>query len=191
MFRERLAEAKKLIERAWKPDSGDPRLCNAMLTVAVGRSYKRPEMERWFERAMKLDTNNYTACQAKLHYLKPQWLGFAEEMLSFGRQCFSNPWGGQVPLTLVALQPEPQRKDYGKDNEVWPDIKSSFESCFALNGETEDCRHNYAWCAFQAGRGKTFRQQPPLFQGTNYAQFGGKAEFDRMVATDRARARNP
>jgi hypothetical protein len=198
VFGERLAEAKTLIEKAWKQDATEPRLCDAMLTVAVGLSFKRPEMEKWFERAMKLDTNNYTACLAKLHYLKPQWMGSPEEMLAFGRQCLSKPWGGEVPLTLVeahralvALLPEPQRLDYWKDDEVWRDMDKSFNRFFDLNEAAVGYRHDYAWYAFHAGRWQTFQQQLPLFRGTNYAYFGGKPEFDRMVKTASEQAKKP
>jgi len=46
-----------------------------MLRLATGLSFSRPEMEQWFQRAMKLDTNNYAACSSKLHFLKPMWHG--------------------------------------------------------------------------------------------------------------------
>jgi hypothetical protein len=195
LFGERLTIAKQLLEQAWKADSADPRIANAMLDVAVGLSFKRPEMEQWFERAMKLETNNYPACQSKLHYLKPQWHGSAEEMLAFGRQCVSNKWGGEVPLTLVdahqaivAFLPKPEQGDYWKDDGVWRDVENSFEKFFLLNPDAAGYRHNYAWYAFHAGRWKTFNEQLPLLQGTNYAYFGGKERFDEMVAQARQRA---
>jgi hypothetical protein len=196
VFAQRLNTSRDLLEKAWKSDASEPRIANNMIRVAVGLGLKRPEMEEWFERAMRLDTNNINACEAKLVYLKPQWHGSPEELIAFGRQCVSNPWGGKVPLTLVdahaalaSLLPEPRQDDYWKHDAVWRDIESSFERFFSLNPEAVDYRHNYAWYAFHAGRWKTFQQQLPLFGRTNYAYFGGKKEFDKMLATAREGAR--
>ena len=38
-----------------------------MIDVATAQQKTRPEMETWFQRAMKLDPDNYQACRAKLN----------------------------------------------------------------------------------------------------------------------------
>ncbi len=189
LFSERLNAAKGLIEKAWKANNSDARIPTAMLDVAVGLSFERAEMEKWFDRAMKLNTNNYIASSAKLHYLKPQWHGSYEAMIAFGHECLSNNWGGAVPLMLVdahavvaAFLPKGQQADYWKDATVWQDVDSSYKRFFSLNPDAVGYRHNYAWYAYRAEQWNLFNEQITLFNGTNYSFFGGREEFERMVA---------
>jgi len=196
LFDERLTEARALLEAAWAADSSDARIPTKMITVTMGLGLPRNEMETWFQRAMKLDTNNYVACDAKLNYLKPQWFGSVNDMIQFGRQCVSSPWGGRVPLILVDAHTvaayrltEPEKAQYWKTPSVWKDIQSSFERFFALNPTDSSYRHNYAMHAYHAEQWQTFNRQLPLFAtGTNYAYFGGKKTFDAMVAKAAAAA---
>jgi len=189
VFNERLNAVKGHLDRAWKADPSDSRIATAMLDVAVGLSFDRAEMEKWFALSMKLNSNNYAACEKKLHYLKPQWFGSDEEMVNFGRQCVSNSWGGSVPLTLldahraiVAFLPQAQQLPYWKQPVVWRDIDTAFKRFFELNPEAIDYRHNYAWYAFHAGEMHLFKEQLSFFKGTNYSYFGGKQQFEAMVA---------
>src|SRR6185503_19500901 len=92
LFRERLAEARKFVEAAWKTAPTNAAIPNAMLQVAVGQQWARSEMEQWFKRAMDLDPKNYRACDIKLGYLQPKWYGSAEDMVAFGRECLTNNW---------------------------------------------------------------------------------------------------
>jgi hypothetical protein len=196
LFNTRLTTAKELLDQSWKNDPGEPRIATAMLDIAVGLSFKRKEMEKWFDRAMQLDTNNYSACEAKLHYLKPQWYGSPEEMLAFGRQCLSNQWGGSVPLilldahrTIVAQLPKEHQLTYWNDPDVWQDVDLTFKRFFSINPDAVSYRHNYAWYAYHAGEWRVFKEQLSHFKGTNYAYFGGKEQFDQMVAKAEAAAK--
>lgn len=160
-----------------------------MLTVIMGKSSGRDQMETWFQRAMALDTNFYEACHAKLYFLEPKWYGSAEEMLEFGRECAqSTEWGGRVPLILVdahrALSgylAESNRLEYWKQPEVWPDLKMAFDRFFELNPDEISWYHNYAWYAYHGEQWKVLNELLPKLGPVNYDYFGGKEEFDKMV----------
>jgi hypothetical protein len=197
-FTEDLSVAKKTLTKAWDRDPFDPRIPLTMLTVELGLGEGRDQMEMWFARVMKLDPNNYDACNSKLWYLEPKWYGSAEQMLNFGRECATNEdWGGHVPLILMdahrAIQaeftPESDKAAYWSQPVVWNDLQTSFDRFFELNPESISWYHNYAWFAYQAGQWSTFNQLLPKFGSTNYDYFGGKEAFEKMVAYSKAQAR--
>jgi hypothetical protein len=177
------------LETAWKLNPSDRRIPLKMLTVELGQGKGRPTMERWFTRAMTLETNDYEACRSKLIYLEPKWYGSPEEMLAFGRECVaSTKWGGKVPLilldahyTLSGYLPKANRGTYWKQPSVWNDVKSSFEKFFELNPQAVSWRHNYAFYAYACEQWDDFNKQLPLLGEINYAYFGGKEAFEKMV----------
>jgi hypothetical protein len=196
LFRERLAIAAEALEKAWKLNSTDARVPTEMIEVIVGQQKSRDTMELWFNRAMKLNTNNYDACRFKQRYLMPIWYGSEEEMLKFGRACVnSTEWGGHVPLNLVdahdwiAKRPEHRNsKQYWKNPEVWADVKRAYEKFFKLNPDHTGWRHNYARHAYWCEQWNDFNRQLPLLGPINYEFFGSKAEFEKMVTEAKRRS---
>jgi hypothetical protein len=188
-FADNLQLAEKILTKGWDVDPTDEDLPITMITVCMGRSHPRPEMEKWFQRAMKLNPNSYDAALAKEYYLEPKWLGSDTDCLAFGRECVTTrEWGGHVPLVLRLIHHKLQT--YYKINEVeyysrpyvWNDIHSSYERFFEANPKEVSHRHNYAWDAYRSAQYKVFLDQLPLFTGgTNYAWFGGKQKYDAMV----------
>jgi hypothetical protein len=159
-FGERLTEARKVLEEAWTAKPGDRRTANLMLTVEKGIGGDRDEMEKWFERAMKADGNDTSACQAKLDWLSPKWHGSREEVLAFGRACRDTKnWRAGITLLVVdahlaveeVLPPEEQSR-YLRSEEVSNDVKMVYEEY--LKHYPEDyLRHSYyAVFCFIAGR---------------------------------------
>lgn len=194
LFGERLAVAHKALEQAWSDDPQDPQIPTLMISVVLGEQGGRPEMEKWFARAMQADPDNYAACRAKLHFLLPQWYGSRQDMLAFGRECVaSTNWGGEVPLILVDAHSEYDdtlrgldRREYWYLPDVWPDIQAAYTKYAQLNPDETRFRYPYAWYAFSCGQTNAFVQQINLIRqndGTiNYGYFGGKASFDRAWA---------
>jgi hypothetical protein len=199
-FRRLLAQASSSLEKAWQLDSSEPRIASEMLRVELGEGKGRERLELWFGRAMALNTNFYEACYRKLYYLEPKWYGSTEAMLAFGRECVeSTRWGGTVPLTLVdahyslaAQANENGNTNYYKNPQVWTDIQSAYEKYFTLNPNDAYRRRNYAWYAYACEQWNVFNKQLPLMGQTNFAFFGGKETFERMVklAQEKTAARN-
>ncbi|HTR40365.1 MAG TPA: hypothetical protein VMH87_01950, partial [Pseudomonadales bacterium] len=194
LFKERLDVAQKALEHAWSLDPQDPQIPTLMISVVLGQQTGRPEMEKWFDRAMKADPNNYLACRAKLHFLLPEWYGSRDDMLEFGRQCVaSTNWGGRVPLILVNAHSQfygtlasEERRDYWLIPDVWPDIQASYEKFAQLNPDKTRFRYPYARYALLCLQTNDFVQQINLIRQNdhdfNYNYFGGKQEFDRCWA---------
>jgi hypothetical protein len=200
LFAKRLAIAEKALDKAWRLDPKNARIAIIQLTLELGQGRGRPRMEMWFQRAMELDANNYTACNRKLFYLEPKWYGSSKEMLQFGRECVaSKKWGGRVPLILIDAHDavaryidKDKRHAYWEDPSVWPDIKGAFEKFFELNPDAISWRHNYAWYAYACGQWDDFNEQVQKMGEVNYAYFGGKEKFEEMVDYAREHAtKNP
>ena len=194
LFRERLAESEKALNKAWALNPDDAQISVLMMSVAEGQQKPRPEMELWFQRAMKLEPDNYEACRGKLHYLLPEWYGSRDDMVAFGRECVaSTNWGGHVPLTLVdahsdfarTLPDVEARNAYWRLPDVWPDIKAGYEKFSKINPDATQFRYPYALYAFRCGQWQDFNEQIKIIRQNDgdvkYGYFGGKNTFDKMV----------
>jgi len=199
LFDERLATAEDALEHAWKLNPKDLKIPLQMMSVMLGQGGGRDRMELWFNRAMELDPNNYTACHDKLYYLEPKWYGSDEDQLAFGRECVqSKKWGGQVPLILVdahvwinARLDKSEQAAYWKRTDVWADIQSAYDRFFELNPDAIGYYHNYAWYACHAEQWDKLNALIPKLGPVNYAFFGGRDEFDKMVQLARQHTNDP
>jgi hypothetical protein len=192
-FNKELAVAEKAFRKAWELNPKDPRIPAEMIEMAVSQQKDRKEMELWFQRAMQLDTNNYTACLHKLRYLNPKWYGSCEDMLAFGHECVSSNWGGDVPLILVdahsqcsQFMDQISRSVYWKQPDVWADIQSAYERYFQINPNAKSrTRYYYARWAFYCSQWQDFKTQIKMIRDTDGAVdtafFGGEEQFNKMV----------
>ncbi len=192
LFDERLKLADQALQSGWKKDNTDTRIATEMIKVCTGLGKDRAEMELWFQRAMLTAPDNYDACQAKLHYLKPIWFGSSEEMLAFGHECVSNTnWSGRVPLVLTEAHgflsaygrnDSASRQAYWLQPEVWPDLRAAYEAFFRKEPDAVGWRPNYTLHAYKCQAWDDLNAQLQQLGPVNYNFFGGRAAFDRMVA---------
>jgi hypothetical protein len=185
-----LAVAEKSLQRAWELNPNDPRIAVQMIWVELGQGKGRDRMELWFQNAMRLDPNNYDACNTKLLYIEPKWYGSVQDMLDFGRECVQNSqWGGRVPLTLVdghsdiyeQYTAKSKQTNYWKQPEVWLDVKAAYDRYFAVNPKAIGMYKYYARHAWSADQWAAFNDLVPKVRPLDYDCFGGKNEFEKMV----------
>jgi hypothetical protein len=195
-----LAIADQSLNHAWKLNPKNPRIAVDMMRVILGEGHSRDQMELWFNRAMQLDTNDYSACSMKLLYIEPKWYGSVEDMLEFGHECVqSTNWGGNVSLILVDAHfdigsqfiDESERTNYCKRPEVWPDIKAAYDRFFELNPNATDIYKNYAWYAYHAEQWDAFNELAKKVRPVDYNFFGGEVEFNKMVQLAKDHASKP
>lgn len=181
-MQERLGEAAQALAAAWAVAPDRPTPLNAlsaakMIAVEMGRGGDRDTMETWFKRAMLADGDNVLACQVKMNYLEPKWLGSREDVLAFGRQCLeTGNWEGNLPLLLVNAHlrlshylPEDKRPEYFKDPAVWDDFKAVFEPYLERFPDDFHTRTAYLQAALRAGDLAVARRQVKLL-GDNYSR---------------------
>jgi hypothetical protein len=199
-FTSDLAVAENALNRAWNLNPTDPRIPLQMMTVVLGQGKDRDEMESWFERAMALNPSDYDICSKKLYYLEPKWYGSAGDMLDFGRECVQNTnWGGRVPLILVDAHynicneytDEADRTNYWQQPDVWADIKSAYKRFFQLHPDDTSSIPYYAWYAYHAEDWDKLNELIPKLSPANYAFFGGKDGYDKMIQLAKEHASPP
>ncbi|SIN78497.1 hypothetical protein SAMN05444166_0835 [Singulisphaera sp. GP187] len=193
-MRERLTEARRLLEEAWKLDPGDPRPAWQLIVVNMGLDGDRADMERWFARAMEADGDCKEACEAKMDWLDPKWHGSQEGLLAFGRACrdTKNWWPG-IPLLVAdayhrAAQnlPREQQGQFLSPDEVFNDIFSVYEEYLRRYPHIEDERMNYAvycgYCSRIIDADRQFRELGGRAFGTSKFQEGDVVSIRDYVA---------
>jgi len=156
-FDERLVEAGKALTEAWEAQNDCSQAATLMLSIVKGGSGNREEMEKWFQRAMEADGNNYVACTEKMDFLEPKWHGSPEEMMEFGKACRDTKnWRAGIPMLIVDVYstqgrkgtPEEKNK-YFTDKQVREDIKTVFEDYLLHFPDNTAVRSRYAgFCAY-------------------------------------------
>ena len=163
-FGERLAEARRALEAAYKLDPKQPRVARTMLEVhkGIGAADDRATMELWFERAMELDPSDRDSCWNKLDWLDPRWHGDPDgrEMLGFGRSCAAtHNWHRGITLlaadALMRKYASNPRADGGKyltRAENWELIRSVNEEYLKHYPDDAVALTKYAFLTFWAAR---------------------------------------
>jgi hypothetical protein len=99
-FTNRLKKGKQYLEAAWNAETELDTPATSMLYAAKGLGFSREEMEKWFQRAMEANPDNFAACEAKKDWLMPHWHGAKDssDVLHFCVQCAnSNNFYGKLP----------------------------------------------------------------------------------------------
>lgn len=196
-FNTHLSKAEEYLMNGWALDTNRIRIARSMMRVELGQGKGLKRQQMWFERVMALDTNNYDACVAMAYYLEPRWYGSEDQSLRFARSCVaSTKWGGEVPLVLRAVHSSLAQNQglldsetYWHRQQVWSDVRSSYEKFFRLNPGNVERRQEYARDAFRCGKYQVFIDELPKFTaGTNFSFFGGVTNFVSMVSKARERA---
>jgi len=157
-FEERVGEAQKSLNEAWRLRAGDARTADLLLDIDKSISGDRDTMELWFDRAMKADGNQLSACRTKLDWLDPKWHGTPEEMVASGRACLATKnWRAGITLLVGdaylrysnMLEPA-ERSKYLGSPEVWSEIKSAYDEYLNHYPSDNIARSKYAALGYLA-----------------------------------------
>lgn len=165
LFRERLLKAGVFLEEAYKADPSDPIVPSNLIDVATGLGLSFAEMEKQFQRAIKADSTEYNSYSNKMHYLKPEWYGSNELMLSFARSAaIKAPSDSLVPLLLADAhwhlkRNSDHRKYYFLRSDAWSELKPVYITLCQRFPESKVYRNDFAYTAFMAGDFQTAAEQ--------------------------------
>lgn len=188
-MKERLAEAEAALTRAYEKDPFGAEAPTQMLVVELGQGKGRETMERWYERAMKADPDNVSACKKKMYYLEPKWHGDREQMLGFGRELLKGGnWGALLPFQLIDAHLtlagyEKDKAAYWKRPDVWEDVKAVYEAALLHDPNRAWWRSFYAKLACWCGHYDVARRQfEAVGERVELGAFKDPAELDRLRA---------
>jgi hypothetical protein len=122
-----------------------------MLEIEKGIGGDRATMELWFDRAMKADGDDRTACFSKLDWLDPKWHGSEEEMLAFGRACRDTKnWRTGITLLVadahrrIACRLGGKQVEYMSLPTVWADIQPVYDEYLKHHPNDDVARSKFA-----------------------------------------------
>jgi len=161
LMTERLALSHRALDRAWRLNPKDWRGPNLMMEVEFLESYDYDRMEKWFQRAMQNNPDNYAACAIKLNFMALRWGGSEKALVTFARQCLTNTiWTPEVAEIVpkaygeivVEIRESDERMDFWRRAEVWSDIKAAYEKLFQAYPKTLTLREDFARYGFLCGQ---------------------------------------
>jgi tetratricopeptide (TPR) repeat protein len=165
LFKERLLTAKEYLEKAYSLNHSDPFVPAYLITVAMGLSLDREEMEKQFKRAISADPTEQLAYYTKLTYLMPKWHGSEEEMFSFARDAVRKaPPGSRIPGVLLSAHWEMYYRSnsdasYFKNILVWKEMKEVYLILSNRFPESNNIHNWFARTAYLAGDYETAREE--------------------------------
>lgn len=173
-FGNMLYRAKDALEKSYEMDRKNFLAASKMIPVMMGLSRPRSEMEEWFDRATTANPKFLYSYNAKMTYLEPKWLGSAEEMIEFGRECVKNgQWKTNIPFQLIGAherlsayiprEPEKPNTDprypYFERQGVWEDIRLVCDGYLKDNPENLLIRSKYARYACMCKKWSAAKEQ--------------------------------
>jgi hypothetical protein len=184
VFSDKLAEGGTALEQAWQAGPTQARIAAAMITVQLATG-SRPEVERWFSRALEADPDSLEACSRKLAFLSPRWYGDPDEMIKFGRECLlTENWRGGIPMLLAvahraAADASGDVKTYYARPAVWDDLSAVYEGQLLNFPEDIKRRSEFIIVAARAEKWDVVRAQfEVLGDRGDLATFGGRATME-------------
>jgi hypothetical protein len=165
-FDSNLSRAEELLTEAWQLDANSPEITRLMLCVETGLGRDLHQLDTWFQRAMRVNGDDYFACLAMMEYFAPYWYGSEPEMLSFARTCLKTQnWEGRLPFVLVdahdiieadspsnRVARSRQQPGYYSRPYVWEDIRAVFEPYIAQHPDARVEKSLFARFAALAGQ---------------------------------------
>jgi len=174
LFGQRLYEARAALEESWELDPKKIFAPRQMVTVAMGLSLDRKEMETWFKRSIAADPNDADVYGAKFTYLQPRWHGSVEDVVAFGQECIKafedNPTAQpmQPEMYVYALEnlasdfvraKRGRAEDFFSKPEIWRDVKRVYELLLKRFPKSTRIRTRYALHAASALQYKLAKDQ--------------------------------
>lgn len=165
LYRERLLTAKEYLEKAYSLNRSDPFVPAYLITVAMGLSLEREEMEKQFKRAILADPADHLVYSTKLAYLMPKWHGSEEEMFSFAREAVKRaPPGSRIPGVLLDAHWEmffrsDSKASYFKNPVVWKEMKEIYLTLSNSFPDSNKIHNWFARTAYLAGDYEIAREE--------------------------------
>jgi len=189
LYSDRIQEALDVLLEIWELNPRD-----AEIAAQIQQIYAQqcsPEAEKWFQQVLAIDPNHYRARSIKMHFLQPKWCGSVDELMAFGRECYtSGAWEQRVPLLLVsahekiaAIMSGENRKDYYRQTNVWTDILSAYDPYLQRYPDSHWDRSKLARFAMECEQWSAAEQQLAIL-GTNVRvrAFGGTGAYSNALA---------
>jgi len=161
-FTEFLAKADDILEAAYAKYPAEGEMARTMIDVELGQGQGRDRMEKWFQRAIKVNPDDYAAYKAKEWYLQPRWYGSVEDIISFGKECVkTGNWAAKIPMIFPTGIAEASDQDptlYSRDD-IWQPLEIVYREYLSRYPDSVNYRTFFAKHAYDGGHKDIAREQ--------------------------------
>jgi hypothetical protein len=183
-----LSKAAAALEAAAAADPNEPGPPTMMISVEWQRKADGAVVQKWLERAIEANPDNYEACKRAMHYLVPQYPDDAYgEMFRFSRWCVATKnWRSGIPFLLIdaheiASNRSGDRTKYFEQREVWDDVRQVFEGALVNRPDNQYARSHYVKYAALSGQWKVAnRELQRMNDQPDLSVFGSKASYQYL-----------
>ena len=162
LFAERLAKADTILEAGFAKYPQEGEMAVVMLTVELGQGQGRDRMEAWFQKAIKVNPDDYDAYSSKDYYLQPKWYGSIEDLLTFGQEAEkTDRWDSMIATILtkgLAIDADNDDSVYKRDD-VWPAVEKNYREFLRRYPKSVGIRTYFAKHAYDGGHLDIAREQ--------------------------------
>ncbi|MGB7189036.1 MAG: hypothetical protein WBD10_02760 [Acidobacteriaceae bacterium] len=184
LFKERIQQAREVLEQEGKMGHDDPEWYDAMLTVASAQGWNRAQTDALADEALKKEPEYFYPARLMADYLLPKWYGQPGDTEDFAEKIADRIGGTQGDATYFLVAEYIliiERCDCRNSRAAmsWPRIRKGYAAVERLYG-TNNFEHNaLAFLALRVADDRTARQ---AFEeiGDNWDKdvWGSKAFFD-------------
>jgi hypothetical protein len=182
LMHDRLAQARDCLETAAKLPTRCPEWYVVMQSVALGQSWKRPEVDRLFEEAVAREPTYYEYYFDKAYYLTPRWFGHRGEWEHFAEDAPAHydKQEGQALYTRIAWSKDFLYGDLLRESAIqWPRMRDGFRDLLKQWPDSAWNKNNFCRFACYAGDHATAAE---LFDGLgdnlDYDVWHSRNQFD-------------
>jgi hypothetical protein len=189
-----IREAEEWLEKAYAIDPMEPRASTFMLRIyddIADRGMATPAdeaaWEKWFDRAMKANPDNYEACNKRFQQLMARYSESPEPALAFVEKCRqTRNWRGRLPFIvadfhqLMALRSK-DRITYFSQPQVWEAIGGVYAEHLQVFPADVNVRSYYARAATQCRQWAVAREQFQILgDKPDMSVFGSIESYDYL-----------
>lgn len=160
VFKERVQQARDVLESSKKKGSVCPEWYNAMMSVALGQGWSRADYERLFDEAVVAEPTYYDYYFSKVLFLLPRWYGEPGEWEVFAEKAPTYlPAEGMAIYTRLAWGQSWLYGNIFEETKVdWPKMRQGFRDLLRQYPDSFWNMKNFAGFAFQAGDRETAQE---------------------------------
>jgi hypothetical protein len=153
LFEERTAEARRILEEAWKLPTKCPEWYVAMQMVSINQSWSVTKARALFEEANKFEPEYYTYARDLAYYLLPKWSGEAGDTERFVQEIADRIGGDKGDILYFRVAAADYVICGCEDNPElsWDRIKRGFEASEKLYGVSMPNLNRIAYLATYFG----------------------------------------
>ena len=184
LFRERLAEARTLLEQSKRLSPPCPGWWLTCQTVALGQNWDRAEYEALFEEAKKLEPEFFAFDLAHAKYLLPKWHGEAGDWEAAAEREIVRPGtaGYEIYARVVTAQAGHYDNIFKESSASWRKTRKGYEELLTRYPESKHLLNDFCRLACYAGDRKLAKELFTRIGEMKVRSAWQKGQFDRAKA---------